>query len=38
VPPVQTVAPGRQAACHRAAEVLSGLKPPGPAAQLTAEP
>jgi len=38
VPPVQAVAPGRQAACHRAAEVLSGLKPPGPSAQLTAEP
>ena len=38
VPPVQVVAPGRQAACHRAAEVLSGLKPPGSSAQLTAEP
>ena len=38
VPPVQAVAPGRQAACHRAAEVLSGLKPPGPSAQLAAEP
>ena len=38
VPPVQAVAPGRQAACHRAAEVLSGLRPPGPSAQLTAEP
>ena len=29
VPPLQAVAPGRQAACHRAAEVLSGLKPRG---------
>jgi oligopeptide/dipeptide ABC transporter ATP-binding protein len=38
VPPLQAVAPGRQAACHRSAEVLSGLKPPGPSAQLTAEP
>jgi oligopeptide/dipeptide ABC transporter ATP-binding protein len=38
VPPLQAVAPGRQAACHRAAEVLSGLKPPEPSAQLTAEP
>ena len=38
VPPLQAVAPGRQAACHRAAEVLSGLRPPGPSAQLTAEP
>ncbi len=38
VPPLQAVAPGRQAACHRAAEVLSGLKPPGPSAQLAAEP
>jgi hypothetical protein len=32
------VAPGRQAACHRAAEVLSGVKPPAPSAPLTAEP
>jgi oligopeptide/dipeptide ABC transporter ATP-binding protein len=38
VPPLQAVAPGRQAACHRAAEVFSGLRPPGPSAQLTAEP
>jgi len=38
VPPVQAVAPGRQAACHRAGEVLSGLRPPGPSAQLTIEP
>ena len=29
VPPLQAVAPGRQAACHRAADVLSGLRPPG---------
>ena len=38
VPPLQAVAPGRQAACHRAAEVLSGVKPPAPSAPLTAEP
>ena len=29
VPPLRTVAPGREAACHRAGEVLSGLRPPG---------
>jgi peptide/nickel transport system ATP-binding protein len=33
-----TVAPGRQAACHRAGEVLSGLRPPGAPAQLTEDP
>src|SRR5947209_4015735 len=38
VPPVQAVAPGRQAACHRAAEVLSGLRPPGAPAQLAEDP
>jgi oligopeptide/dipeptide ABC transporter ATP-binding protein len=38
VPPLQAVAPGRQAACHRASEVLSGLRPPGAPAQLAGEP
>jgi len=38
VPPLQAVAPGRQAACHRAADVLSGLRPPGAPAQLAGEP
>jgi oligopeptide/dipeptide ABC transporter ATP-binding protein len=38
VPPLQAVMPGRQAACHRAAEVLSGLRPPGAPAQLAGEP
>jgi peptide/nickel transport system ATP-binding protein len=38
VPPLQAVAPGRQAACHRAGEVLSGLRPPGAPAQLTEDP
>jgi oligopeptide/dipeptide ABC transporter ATP-binding protein len=38
VPPLQAVAPGRQAACHRAEEVLSGLRPPGAPAQLAGEP
>ena len=38
VPPLQAVGPGRQAACHRAAEVLSGLRPPGAPAQLAGEP
>ena len=38
VPPLQAVAPGRQAACHRAGEVLSGLRPPGAPAQLAGEP
>ncbi len=30
VPALRAVAPGRQAACHRAGEVLSGLRPPAP--------
>ena len=38
VPPLQAVAPGRQAACHRAADVLSGLRPPGASAQLADDP
>ena len=38
VPPLQAVAPARQAACHRAGEVLSGLRPPGAPAQLAGEP
>ncbi|HEY7013569.1 MAG TPA: ABC transporter ATP-binding protein [Streptosporangiaceae bacterium] len=38
VPPLQAVAPERQAACHRAGEVLSGLRPPGAPAQLAGEP
>jgi ABC-type dipeptide/oligopeptide/nickel transport system ATPase component len=38
VPPLQAVAPGRQAACHRADEVLSGLRPPGASAQLAEDP
>ena len=38
VPPLQAVAPGRQAACHRAGEVLSGLRPPGAPAQLAEDP
>ena len=38
VPPLQAVAPGRRAACHRAAEVFSGLRPPGAPAQLAGEP
>jgi len=38
VPPLQAVAPGRQAACHRANEVLSGLRPPGAPAQLAEDP
>ena len=37
VPELRTVAPGRQVACHRAEEVLSGLRPPGSAAQLADE-
>jgi len=37
VPALRTVAPGRQAACHRADEVLSGLRPPGAPAQLADE-
>ena len=38
VPPLQAVAPGRLAACHRAEEVLAGLRPPGAPAQLTEDP
>jgi len=38
VPPLQAVASGRQAACHRAGEVLSGLRPPGAPAQLAEDP
>ncbi len=37
VPALRTVAPGRQAACHRADEVLSDLRPPGAPAQLADE-
>jgi len=38
VPALQAVASGRQSACHRAAEVLAGLRPPGTAAaQLAAD-
>ena len=35
VPPSRYVAPGRRAACHRAEEVLDGLRPGGAPAQLT---
>ena len=38
VPQPRTVAPGRQGACHRGDEVLSGLRPPGAPAQLAGEP
>ena len=38
VPPLQAVAPGREAACHRAADVLSGLRPSGTPAQLAEDP
>jgi peptide/nickel transport system ATP-binding protein len=38
VPELRAVAPGRQAACHRAEEVLAGLRPSGAAAQLSGEP
>jgi oligopeptide/dipeptide ABC transporter ATP-binding protein len=38
VPVLRAVAPGRQAACHRAEEVLSGLRPPGASAQLAEDP
>jgi oligopeptide/dipeptide ABC transporter ATP-binding protein len=38
VPQPRTVAPGRQVACHRGEEVLSGLRPPGAPAQLAGEP
>ena len=34
VPPSREVAPGRRAACHRAGEVLAGLRPAGTPAQL----
>jgi oligopeptide/dipeptide ABC transporter ATP-binding protein len=34
VPPSRDVAPGRRAACHRAEEVLDGLRPAGTPAQL----
>jgi oligopeptide/dipeptide ABC transporter ATP-binding protein len=34
VPPSRDVAPGRRAACHRAEEVLDGLRPAGAPAQL----
>lgn len=34
VPALRTVLPGRQAACHRAEEVLGGLRPPAAVAQL----
>jgi ABC-type dipeptide/oligopeptide/nickel transport system ATPase component len=35
---LQAVAPGRHAACHRAGEVLSGLRPEGAPAQLAEDP
>jgi peptide/nickel transport system ATP-binding protein len=38
VPALREVAPGRRAACHRAAEVLDGLPPPAPAAVFTPGP
>jgi len=38
VPELRAVAPGRQSACHRAEEVLAGLRPPIAAAQLSANP
>jgi oligopeptide/dipeptide ABC transporter ATP-binding protein len=38
VPQPRTVGPGRQVACHRGDEVLSGLRPPGAPAQLAGEP
>jgi peptide/nickel transport system ATP-binding protein len=38
VPPSRDVAPGRRAACHRAEEVLGGLRPAGTPAQLADEP
>jgi peptide/nickel transport system ATP-binding protein len=37
-PELRAVAPGRQAACHRAEEVLAGLRPSAAAAQLSGEP
>ena len=37
VPPLRTVAPGRQAACHRSGEVLAGLRPSDAASQLADE-
>ena len=38
VPELRAVAPARQAACHRADEVLAGLRPPAATAQLSANP
>jgi DUF917 family protein len=38
VPPSHEVAPGRLAACHRAGEVLAGLRPARTPAQLAEEP
>jgi oligopeptide/dipeptide ABC transporter ATP-binding protein len=38
VPPSRDVAPGRRAACHRAEEVLGGLRPAAAPAQLADEP
>jgi peptide/nickel transport system ATP-binding protein len=38
VPPSREVTPGRRAACHRAEEVLAGLRPAGTPAQLADEP
>jgi peptide/nickel transport system ATP-binding protein len=38
VPPSRELAPGRRAACHRAEEVLGGLRPAGTPAQLADEP
>jgi oligopeptide/dipeptide ABC transporter ATP-binding protein len=38
VPPSHVVAPGRRAACHRAEEVLDGLRPAATPAQLAEEP
>ena len=38
VPELREVTPGRQAACHRAEEVLTGLRPPAAPAQLSVKP
>jgi peptide/nickel transport system ATP-binding protein len=38
VPPSREVTPGRRAACHRAEEVLAGLRPAGTPAQLADDP
>jgi len=38
VPELRAVAPGRLAACHRAEEVLAGLRPSAAPAQLSGEP